>query len=278
MTEHIATHATPKTLVEGQRLDQPTFHALYQAMPAGTRAELIDGVVHMPGPVGLEHGEAHVPVIVWLSYYAEKTPGVRAMDNATTILGWKSEPQPDGLLRILPEFGGRTSNEGGFVHGAPELVAEIAKATRYADFGPKLDDYQRAGVTEYVVRAFDPHEICWFSLDQRRAGATNDRRRGIIPFRRVSGPVARSGRAVERRHATAPRHRRRRLRHRRSRRVRRAAGWRSSAELATDATARRIDRHRTRRPECVSDASPGGSRRGYDVVKELRCLVDPTGH
>ena len=135
-------------------------------MPPGTRAELIDGVVHMPSPVGLDHGEAHVPVIVWLSYYAEKTRGVRAMDNATTILGWKSEPQPDGLLRILPECGGRTWNEGGFVHGAPELVVEIAKATRYADFGPKLDDYQRAGVTEYVIRAFNPNEICWFGLDQ----------------------------------------------------------------------------------------------------------------
>jgi Uma2 family endonuclease len=70
------------------------------------------------------------------------------------------------LLRILPEFGGRTWNEGGFVHGAPELVVEIAKATRYADFGPRLDDYQRAGVTEYVIRAFELNEICWFSLDQ----------------------------------------------------------------------------------------------------------------
>ncbi len=165
MTERIAMHAAPKALVEGQRLDQPTFHALYEAMPPGTRAELIDGVVHMPSPVGLEHGEAHVPVIVWLSYYAENTLGVRAMDNATTIIGWKSEPQPDGLLRILPEYGGRTWNEGGYVHGAPELVVEVAKATRYVDLGPKLDDYQRAGVMEYVVRAIDPHEIYWYSFE-----------------------------------------------------------------------------------------------------------------
>src|SRR6476620_4243631 len=91
-----STMDPPKSLVEGQRLDQPTFHALYEAMPPGTRAELIDGVVHMPSPVGLEHGEAHVPVIVWLDYYAENTPGTRALDNATAILGWKSEPQPDG--------------------------------------------------------------------------------------------------------------------------------------------------------------------------------------
>jgi Uma2 family endonuclease len=158
--------AMPKTLVEGQRLDQSTFHAIYESMPPGTRAELIDGVVYMPSPVGLEHGKAHVPVIVWLSYYAENTPGTEATDNATTIIGWKSETQPDGLLRILPEYGGRTWNESGYIHGAPELVVEVAKATRYVDLGPKLDDYQRAGVLEYVVRAIDPDEIYWFGLDQ----------------------------------------------------------------------------------------------------------------
>ncbi len=99
------------TLVEGQRLDQPTFHALYEAMPPGTRAELINGVVFMPSPVGSAHGIAHVPVIVWLDYYAENTPGVQVLDNATTILGWKSEPQPDAMLRILPECGGQTRDE-----------------------------------------------------------------------------------------------------------------------------------------------------------------------
>src|ERR1700679_2017314 len=99
--------AVPATLVEGQRLDQPTFHALYQAMPPGTRAELIDGVVHMRGPVGRAHGRAHVPVIMWLGFYAEYTTGVEVLDNTTTILGWKSEPQPDARLRILPQWGGR---------------------------------------------------------------------------------------------------------------------------------------------------------------------------
>ena len=93
-------------------------------MPPGTQAELIDGVVHMPSPVGAEHGKAQVPVIVWLSYYTENTPGAEAMDNATAIIGWKSEPQPDGLLRILPEHGGQTRNEGAFLHGAPELIVE----------------------------------------------------------------------------------------------------------------------------------------------------------
>ncbi len=92
----------------------------------------------MTSPVGDAHGRAHVPVIMWLGHYAENTPGVEVLDNATTILGWKSEPQPDASLRIVPECGGRTSIERGFVHGSPELVVEIAKATRYLDLGPKL--------------------------------------------------------------------------------------------------------------------------------------------
>jgi Uma2 family endonuclease len=166
MPDRMTVKSAPTTLVEGQRLDQATFHALYEAMPPGTRAELIDGVVYMPSPVGRAHSIAQVPVIVWLDYYAEKTSGVQVMDNVTTILGWKSEPQPDGVLRILPECGGRTWNEGAFVHGAPELVVEIAKTTRYVDLGPKRDDYHQAGVLEYVVNAIEPDEIFWFGQDQ----------------------------------------------------------------------------------------------------------------
>ncbi len=165
MPEHTVVDP-PRTLVEGQRLDQPTFHALYEVMPSGTRAELINGVVFMPSPVDRAHGIAHVPVIVWLDYYAENTPGVQVLDNATTILGWKSEPQPDAMLRILPECGGRTRDEKRFIRGAPEMVVEVSKATRYVDLGPKLTDYERAGVLEYVVRALDPDEVIWYEQDQ----------------------------------------------------------------------------------------------------------------
>jgi Uma2 family endonuclease len=155
-------------LIEGQRLDQSEFHERYEAMPPGTRAELIDGVVHMPSPVGPEHGRAHVPALVWLSYYQENTPGVEALDNTSTTMGPKSEPQPDGLLRILSEYGGRTWADRRFVRGSPELVIEVSHASRYTDLGPKLDDYERAGVLEYVVRALEPDEVFWFVLRNGR--------------------------------------------------------------------------------------------------------------
>src|SRR5437868_12041066 len=146
MSERITTISPPRALVEGQRLDQPTFHALYEAMPPGTRAELINGVVRMPGPVGPLHGRAHVPTLVWLSYYQENTPGVEALDNTSTALGLKSEPQPDALLRILPEYGGQTQTDRRFVQGVPELLVEVDHTSRYTDLGPKFDDYERVGV------------------------------------------------------------------------------------------------------------------------------------
>ena len=127
MPDRTTMKAAPNTLVEGQRLDQPTFHALYEAMPPGTRAELIDGVVYMPSPLGHAHGRAHVPVIAWLSSYLENTPGVDVLDNATTILGWKSEPQPDALLRVLPECGGRSHDEEGYIHGARSWLSRFPR-------------------------------------------------------------------------------------------------------------------------------------------------------
>jgi hypothetical protein len=153
-----------RTLVEGQRLSQAEFHALYEAMPPGTRAELINGVVFMPSPVGPPHGRAHVPTLVWLSYYQENTPGVEALDNTSAALGLTSEPQPDGLLRILSEYGGRTQADQRFVRGVPELLVEVAHTSRYTDLGPKFDDYERVGVQEYVVRALEPDAIRWFVL------------------------------------------------------------------------------------------------------------------
>jgi Uma2 family endonuclease len=166
--ERSAHPATLAPLVEGQRLDQPTFHERYERMPEDTRAELINGVVHMPSPVGPEHGRATVPVLVWLSFYQEHTPGVDVLDNASTVLDVRGEPQPDAQLRILPEYGGRTQTERRFVRGVPELIVEVSHSTRYTDLGPKFDDYERTGVLEYVVRALDPDQLLWFVLREGR--------------------------------------------------------------------------------------------------------------
>jgi hypothetical protein len=181
-------------LVEGQRLDQAEFHRLYEAMPPGTRAELIDGVVFMPSPVGPEHGQAQVAALVWLSYYEENTPGVQVLDNTSVALGPRSEPQPDAQLRILPECGGRTQTDRRFVRGVPELLVEVSHTTRYHDLGPKLGDYERAGVLEYVVRALEPDEVLWHVWHEGRLVAVSPDADGLYRSRVFPGlwldPVA----------------------------------------------------------------------------------------
>jgi Uma2 family endonuclease len=105
---------------------------------------------------------------MWLGYYQENTPGVEALVDASTALGLKSEPQPDALLRILPEYGGRTRTDRRFVEGVPGLLVEVSHTTRYTDLGPKFEDYERVGVLEYVVRLIEPDEVLWSALRKGR--------------------------------------------------------------------------------------------------------------
>ncbi|MDP1587811.1 MAG: Uma2 family endonuclease, partial [Prosthecobacter sp.] len=64
------------------------------------------------------------------------------------------------------ESGGQAKiGKDGYVHGAPELVVEIAASSAALDLHGKLDAYRRAGVREYLV--WQPVEkICrWFVLE-----------------------------------------------------------------------------------------------------------------
>src|ERR1700677_813817 len=94
-------------LKDGDHLDQKTFHARYEVMP-GVRAQLIGGIVYMSSPMKRPHGRYGVLLARWLDEYEEATPGTEALAGATNILGPKSEPEPDGCLIILPEYGGQT--------------------------------------------------------------------------------------------------------------------------------------------------------------------------
>jgi Uma2 family endonuclease len=149
-------------LEAGDHLDQKTFHARYEAMPEHVRAELVQGVVYMPSPLGTSHGDIHAEVVTWLKVFKAATAGTRVLDNATTILSDEDEPQPDASLLILPEYGGQTREEGGYLVGAPELVAEVASSSASHDLHTKRAAYERAGVREYVVVVLRDPQIVWF--------------------------------------------------------------------------------------------------------------------
>jgi Uma2 family endonuclease len=98
----------------------------------------------------------------WVVSYRRSTPGLASSANVTTQLGDDVETQPDSQLRIPEKLGGQTRIVDGYVTGPPEFVIEIGKSSRSYDLGPKKDDYEKAGVLEYLFVGIEPDEVRWF--------------------------------------------------------------------------------------------------------------------
>jgi Uma2 family endonuclease len=155
-------------LENGDRLGAAEFLRRYEAMPEVRKAELINGIVYMGSPVRIDrHGQPDSLIQGWLFNYAIATPGVRAAANSTARLGPDDVPQPDALLRILPECGGQSRVDArGYLRGAPELVVEIAASSASLDAGDKLVAYRRAGVREYLLWRTEDGAVDWWSREE----------------------------------------------------------------------------------------------------------------
>lgn len=150
-------------LQNGARMDQKTFHRLYEHVPENLKAELIEGAVHMAAAMRVPHAEHAGLLRTWLTIYRFATPGVREAGDATVILGESSEPQPDGLLWV--EGGSARLDSHDYLNGAPEFVAEVSDTTASIDLGPKRSDFERYGVTEYLVLLLRKRKAIWFIHD-----------------------------------------------------------------------------------------------------------------
>jgi hypothetical protein len=83
----MSENGTIPPLRHGDRLSRAEFERRYNAMPNLKKAELIEGVVHMPSPVRwLHHGKPDRHISGWLSVYEAATPGVEGGNNATARL------------------------------------------------------------------------------------------------------------------------------------------------------------------------------------------------
>lgn len=89
---------------------------------------------------------------------------MEASGRTTVLLGDACEPEPDLLLRVLPEYGGQSSNEDEYISGPPELVAEIAHSSRAIDLYEKRRDYAHYDVKEYLVLCVAERKLRWFDL------------------------------------------------------------------------------------------------------------------
>ncbi len=157
-------------LENGDRLTRSQFERRYESASDIHKAELIEGVVYVASPVRANrHGRPHAAIMAWLGVYWLATPGVDLHDNTTVRLDEDNEPQPDALLRIEPEVGGKSViSADDYIEGAPELVVEIAASSASYDLGDKLNAYRRNGVQEYLVWQQYENEVVWLSWQEGR--------------------------------------------------------------------------------------------------------------
>jgi hypothetical protein len=135
-----------------------------------------------------QHAEPHGLLQGWLFNYALATPGVLSAPNATIRLGPDDVVQPDCLLRILPECGGRARvNAQGYLEGGPEFVAEVAASTASIDSREKLASYRRAGVLEYLVWRTMDGQFDWWILEEDEYRPLSAETEGIVRSRIFPG-------------------------------------------------------------------------------------------
>jgi len=176
-------------LENGDRLTTGEFLRRYEAMPHIKKAELVEGVVYVGSPVRLEqHAKPDGIVQGWLSYYAARTPGTEHATNATDRLDIENAPQPNALLRILPECGGRSRvDEKGYLTGPPQLAAEVCASGASIDLHDKLRAYRRAGILEYLVWRTVEGQFDWFVLEQEDYRPNTPDTQGVIYSRVFPG-------------------------------------------------------------------------------------------
>jgi len=155
-------------LQEGDRLTRDEFERRYDAMPHLKKAELIEGVVHVPSPVRQRrHSAPHSSLVGWLFLYRARTPGVELGDNPSVRLDLGNMPQPDAVLFVQPESRGQVKIDADdYINGAPDLVAEVSASSESYDLHEKLQAYQRNGVREYLVWRVLKRQVDWFVLHE----------------------------------------------------------------------------------------------------------------
>ena len=158
----------PMLLAPGDRMDLEEFLQRWEQEPGLKFAELIDGVVYMPSPTSVPHSDFDGLAQSVFGHYRLRSGICKTRPNATWLM-LGSAPQPDLVLSLKPEYGGKMRvAPRDLASGIPELIVEICRSSRSYDLGPKLALYERAGVPEYLAILVEEKRFEWRVMTQGR--------------------------------------------------------------------------------------------------------------
>ena len=194
-------HGAIPTLNDGDRLTRDEFERRYDAMSNLSKAELIEGVVHVPSPVRQRrHSGPHFNLIGWLFNYRARTPGLEGGDNPSVRLDLGNMPQPDCLLFISHECGGQAKvDEDHSLRpstsscvAARQSLMELSRLpeARTCFIGGERQGDDVAGVTPERGRELaaghvpDLDHVVPAPREQRLAVAAEDQRRDLVGMSR----------------------------------------------------------------------------------------------
>lgn len=123
----------------------------YYALPADTRAELIDGVIFNMSAPSIWHQNVVGNMFVNIASYIKSNKGpCKAIISPVDVqldMDDKTMLEPDLVIVCDPD---KITDR--CIYGAPDFILEVtSKSTRSRDFMLKLNKYKNAGVREYWI-------------------------------------------------------------------------------------------------------------------------------
>jgi len=127
-----------------------TAKEVFEMLPEGTLAEVIDNTIYMTPPPLTTHQGLSIKLasLIWFYVEEEKKLGTCLAAPTGVYLDDNNIVEPD-ILFISNERTSIIKNKG--IEGAPDLIIEILSSNRKHDLDRKKNLYEKFGVKEYFI-------------------------------------------------------------------------------------------------------------------------------
>ena len=169
-------HATPPDIT--YKLPPRTTLEVFDMLPEGTLAEVIDGAMHIFSPPDFWHQDTLGLVVAFLNTYVKENSLGKCLARPMDVyLNDKNIVQPDMLFIANANLG---IIKEGKIKGTPDLIIEILNGNRKYDSKTKKDLYEAFGVQEYFIINPSTKEVITYYLGGKKYIKQESRKGEIV--------------------------------------------------------------------------------------------------